>query len=83
MQRTEADISVWFFARNDGSAPASVSNPGQTLDTSTFPEPGSVFVNDSCDFNQHFGSHNIIFDLTLCGGEFWLGPAPLLYLTSS
>jgi hypothetical protein len=70
MQRTENDIKVWFFARNDGSAPASVSNPGQTLDTTTFPQPGSVFTNQSCDFKQHFGALNIVINLTLCGKYF-------------
>jgi hypothetical protein len=71
MQRTENDIKVWFFARNDGSAPASVSNPGQTLDTTSFPQPGSVFTNQSCDFKQHFGALNIVINLTLCGD--WAG----------
>jgi hypothetical protein len=55
MQRTDTDISIWFFARNDGTAPVGITNPGQTLDTSTFGEPDGLFTNQSCDFEQHFG----------------------------
>ena len=29
-------------------------------------EPAALFVSDSCDIPSHFGSHNIIINLTLC-----------------
>jgi hypothetical protein len=67
MERTATDIKIWFFARNETSAPVSVTNGAQTIDTSTFPKPGAHFSSsNTCDFNSHFGPHNIVINLSLC-----------------
>jgi hypothetical protein len=69
LERTPTDVRVWFFARNDGSAPAAVASGAQTIDPSTFPKPGAVFSSQTCDFNTHLGNHNIIINLTLCASR--------------
>ncbi|KZT57967.1 glycoside hydrolase family 16 protein [Calocera cornea HHB12733] len=73
MERTSTSISVWFWPRNSGLAPAAVTSGASSLDTSTFGEPDALFVDTDCDIPSHFTAHNIIFDLTLCGD--WAGNA--------
>jgi hypothetical protein len=80
LERTPTDVRVWFFARNDGSAPAAVANGAQTIDPSTFAKPGAVFSSQTCDFNTHLGNHNIIINLTLCESRlFWCAYAVLMH----
>ncbi|TFK45417.1 putative laminarinase [Heliocybe sulcata] len=71
MERTNSYISIWFWARNDGSVPFDVSSGPAQIDTSTWGEPTAYFPNTDCDLASHFGQNNIIFDLTLCGD--WAG----------
>lgn len=73
MERTNRGISVWFWSRQDGTVPQGVREAWSTLDTSQFGQPSARFIDDSCDWNGHFGDHRIVFDLTFCGD--WAGTA--------
>lgn len=65
-QWTSDFIQVWFFHR--GSVPSSLSSG--TPDTSTFGKPVARFQG-SCNIDDHFYDHAIVFDLTFCGS--WAG----------
>ncbi|RPD81602.1 2 beta-glucanase [Lentinus tigrinus ALCF2SS1-7] len=71
MERTTSFIKIWFWSRNDGSVPADVKTAGSSVNTDDWGEPAALFVSDTCDIPSHFGSHNIIINLTLCGD--WAG----------
>ncbi|QRV78202.1 glycoside hydrolase family 16 protein [Ceratobasidium sp. AG-Ba] len=71
MERTSSFIKIWFWPRNSGNVPASVKNGASQVDTAGFGKPSALFVNNSCDFNSHFGPENIIINLTFCGD--WAG----------
>ncbi|KAG9124142.1 hypothetical protein FRC07_012686 [Ceratobasidium sp. 392] len=70
-ERTNTFIKVWFWGRNSPDVPAPVRNGAASIDTSGFGKPTALFVNNSCDFNSHFGPENIIINLTFCGD--WAG----------
>jgi hypothetical protein len=63
---TSSAISMWFFRR--GSIPGDLSsgNPNPA----NWGNPTAKF-SGSCNIDQHFQNHNIIFDLTFCGD--WAG----------
>ncbi|TBU64642.1 2 beta-glucanase [Dichomitus squalens] len=71
MERTDTFIKVWFWSRNDPAVPADVKTAGPTVNTDAFGTPTALFVNDQCDIPSHFGTHNIIINLTFCGD--WAG----------
>ncbi|KIM77143.1 glycoside hydrolase family 16 protein [Piloderma croceum F 1598] len=66
-ERAESFIKVWFWERNDDSVPVDVANPGNTVNTDKWGTPDAYFPDTSCNFGTHFGSLNMIFDITLCG----------------
>jgi beta-glucanase (GH16 family) len=59
---TSQAISVWFFARNDPNI-AKLANP----DPATFGQPLANFVGNPCNIDQHFVSHNLVFNTDFCG----------------
>ncbi|KAH0828177.1 2 beta-glucan [Lanmaoa asiatica] len=67
IERSSTYISIYFWERGSSSVPSQVKNPGGTVDTSTWGIPGASFPNTDCDFPSHFGSMNIIINLTFCG----------------
>ncbi|KAF8970935.1 glycoside hydrolase family 16 protein [Flammula alnicola] len=71
IERSSTYIKVWFWARNDGSVPAEVQNPGQQTNPNNWGVPAAYFPNTSCSISQFFQEHNIIINLTLCGD--WAG----------
>ncbi|KAG8761818.1 hypothetical protein FRC12_009311 [Ceratobasidium sp. 428] len=70
-ERTKTFIKVWFWPRGSANVPAGVKNGAASIDTSGWGQPTAVFVDNSCDFNSHFGPENIIINLTFCGD--WAG----------
>lgn len=72
IERAPKYMKVWHWARNDPSVPADVVNADvAAVDTSSWGKPQALFPNTSCDMQEHFGRHNIIINLTLCGD--WAG----------
>ncbi|KAH9939823.1 endo-1,3(4)-beta-glucanase-like protein [Amylocystis lapponica] len=71
LERTAEFLSVWFWARTDGSVPSVVSGASGTIDTSELGTPQAYFPNTQCDLADHFSNNNIIVDITLCGS--WAG----------
>jgi len=70
MEWTSSSISVWFWPR--GSIPSDIT--AETPNPTGWPTPMTVFTGNTCDIDQHFANHNIIFDTTFCGdwaGEVW------------
>lgn len=68
MKRTAADgVWVWFWARNDPTVPNEVRyNIPSVIPNAIWGEPSARFVPDQCNMTTHFGTHNIVFDLTFC-----------------
>ncbi|KAH9850499.1 laminarinase [Lenzites betulinus] len=71
MERTTSFIKVWFWSRTDGSVPSDVSSGSTSINTDNWGTPYAFFPSQSCDLTSHFGEHNIIINLTLCGD--WAG----------
>ncbi|KAI0759554.1 laminarinase [Trametes elegans] len=71
MERTNSFIKIWFWSRNDGSVPSDVKNGASSVNTGNWGTPYAYFPSQSCDISSHFGAHNIIINLTLCGD--WAG----------
>jgi len=71
MERTNADIKVWFWGRHDTSIPSGIQSGAATIDTSNWGKPFASFPNTQCNIASKFGKHNLIFDLTFCGD--WAG----------
>lgn len=67
MQWTSAFIKLWFFPRK--SIPTSIT--AGKPDVSTFGTPQANFDGASCNIDQHFVNHRIVFDTTFCGD--WAG----------
>jgi hypothetical protein len=68
MDWTDSAISIWFWPR--GTAPGDVL--GSAPNPAGWGKPQSHF-SGSCDFNQHFSNHQLVFDNTFCGA--WAGSA--------
>ncbi|KAK4687465.1 hypothetical protein P7C73_g2661, partial [Tremellales sp. Uapishka_1] len=66
-------VSVWFWSRHDTSVPWDISSGAFTLNEYTWGQPVASFPPQHCDMPSHFGTHNIVFDLTFCGD--WAGSA--------
>ncbi|KAG6853287.1 hypothetical protein C0991_005459 [Blastosporella zonata] len=64
-------ISIWFFQRSN--IPASITSNNGSIDTSTFGTPSGNWPSTGCEMDNFFEAQNLIFDITLCGGE-WSSP---------
>ncbi|RDX45720.1 laminarinase [Lentinus brumalis] len=71
MERTNSFIKVWFWSRTAGNIPSDVLNGAASVNTDNWGTPFAFFPSTSCDIDSHFGPHNIIINLTLCGD--WAG----------
>jgi len=71
IERTDTDISVWFWSRYSLFVPFEVKEGSNTVDPLTWGFPAAHFPNTFCDLASHFSEENIIINLTLCGG--WAG----------
>ncbi|KAI0757797.1 laminarinase [Daedaleopsis nitida] len=71
MERTDAFVKVWFWSRGDPDIPQDVLNGASDINTDNWDTPSAFFPNTSCDIDEHFGPHNLIINLTLCGD--WAG----------
>lgn len=58
---------MWFFERPN--VPDSLKNNESSIDTSTLGIPMGHYPSTGCDIGEFFGKQNLIFDITLCGGE--------------
>lgn len=58
---------VWFFPR--ANVPSSISSNGTSINTATLGTPVANWPSTGCNSNQYFAPQNLIFDITLCGGE--------------
>ncbi|TCD68804.1 hypothetical protein EIP91_009671 [Steccherinum ochraceum] len=70
MERMNKLVNVWFWPRN-GAVPNDLKSGAKTVDTGKWGTPNAYFPDTSCDLDAHFGSNNIIIDLTFCGD--WAG----------
>ncbi|KAG8880546.1 hypothetical protein FRB97_000716 [Tulasnella sp. 331] len=70
MERTSTYIKIWFWARNEANIPADITSGGSTVSPTNWGTPTADFVFNNCA-SSHFGPHNIIINLTLCGD--WAG----------
>lgn len=73
MERTDSYIAVWFWERDDDSAPSDATSGAGTIDTTSWGTPAAYFPNTDCDLATHFDANNIIINLTFCGD--WAGNA--------
>ncbi|KAG8730602.1 hypothetical protein FRC11_006323 [Ceratobasidium sp. 423] len=71
MRRTQDGISIWFWGRDDPTVPEEVRKGTQIVQPECWGTPVADFPADNCDMKSHFGSHEIVFHLTFCGG--WAG----------
>ncbi|KAG8994775.1 hypothetical protein FRB94_012562 [Tulasnella sp. JGI-2019a] len=71
MERTDQHINIWFWSRTESNIPSDVTSGGLHVNPSLWGVPTANFVSTNCDFASHFGPHNIIINLTLCGD--WAG----------
>ncbi|CAE6439175.1 unnamed protein product [Rhizoctonia solani] len=71
MRRTQDGISVWFWARDDATVPDDVRKGAAGVQPELWGLPVADFPANNCDMKSHFGSHEIVFDLTFCGD--WAG----------
>lgn len=65
MEWTSSSIKVWFFQRS--SIPSDITNGNPNPDS--WSSPLAKF--SGCNFDGHFHSHSIVFDMTFCGD--WAG----------
>ncbi|KAG2153377.1 glycoside hydrolase family 16 protein [Suillus clintonianus] len=67
MERTLHYIKVWFWERYDPTVPFDITSGAWIIDTANWGIPAANFPNNTeCDIKSHFGSNNIIIDLTFC-----------------
>jgi len=66
---TNDGIKGWFFPRGEIPSDITSSQP----DPSSWGTPVAFWSSDSCDISQHFYSHSLTLDTTLCGD--WAGAA--------
>ncbi|KAF8597916.1 hypothetical protein BDV93DRAFT_499233 [Ceratobasidium sp. AG-I] len=67
----EEGVNVWFWGRDDPSVPEQVRFGHKHVRTETWGIPEAMFTAENCDMDEHFGLHEIVFDLTFCGD--WAG----------
>ncbi|TEB24541.1 endo-1,3(4)-beta-glucanase [Coprinellus micaceus] len=71
IERSPAGIKVWFWSRNDPNTPHEICGGLQNVRPDTWGTPNAFFPDNTCSMEKHFGSHNIVINLTLCGD--WAG----------
>ncbi|EJD03022.1 2 beta-glucans in both donor and acceptor sites of Gh16 Laminarinase 16a [Fomitiporia mediterranea MF3/22] len=73
LKRTNKDgAAVWFWPRNDPKVPNEIKSGAKSVNPGdSWGEPEALFPTDTCNWQQHFDAHNIVFDLTFCGD--WAG----------
>lgn len=69
MRRSATEgISMWFFARNDPTVPASIANGADSVTEAELGVPVSTFVSwAQCDLPTFMKPHKFILNLTFCG----------------
>ncbi|KZV83786.1 hypothetical protein EXIGLDRAFT_754210 [Exidia glandulosa HHB12029] len=70
-ERTDSELKVWFFARDDSNTPEDIRTGAKGVSPANWGKPTAVFTSDTCDISSKFQEHRFIFDLTLCGD--WAG----------
>ncbi|KAI1262979.1 glycoside hydrolase family 16 protein [Xylariaceae sp. FL1019] len=71
MQWTSSAISIFFFPKS-GSVPSDIA--AGTPDPSTWGTPLASFSGGSCNIDDNFANHQLVFDTTFCGqwaGKVW------------
>ena len=68
MEWTSDGISIWWWG---GGNPAPADVLGDNPDPTAWGPPSSQWAGDGCVWDQHFLTHQIIFDMTFCGD--WAG----------
>ncbi|KAA1471764.1 hypothetical protein DENSPDRAFT_837832 [Dentipellis sp. KUC8613] len=74
MQKTRArGVQVWFWRRDDPNMPSEIRSGSGVLAPINpgWGRPAATFGCESCDYDQHFNAHQLVFDLTFCGD--WAG----------
>ncbi|KAF8199687.1 hypothetical protein BJ912DRAFT_922074 [Pholiota molesta] len=67
MKWDENDISVWSFFRAAIPTDVTQGNPNPSL----WGPPSAMLKNDTCNIENYFVNHTIVFDITFCGD--WAG----------
>ncbi|KAF9533566.1 family 16 glycosyl hydrolase [Crepidotus variabilis] len=67
MKWDENSISVWSFYR--AAIPLDIT--AGTPNPSTWGPPSATLLNATCNIDQYFANHSIVFDITFCGD--WAG----------
>ena len=57
------------WERQRTTLPSSLQGNVSTIDTSTLGIPVANWPADDCEVNEFFQPQEIVFDITLCGGE--------------
>ncbi|KAM5532954.1 hypothetical protein V8D89_013372 [Ganoderma adspersum] len=70
MERSSSGVKVWFWPRH-ASTPSDVLNGATSVNTANWGTPMASFPSTSCNMASHFGPHNIVINLSLCGD--WAG----------
>ncbi|KIJ62663.1 glycoside hydrolase family 16 protein [Hydnomerulius pinastri MD-312] len=75
LERTNSYLKIWFWSRSDRAVPHEVKfGRTKTIHTESWGVPAAVWTDDLCNFPSHFGPHNIVINLALCGdwaGNYW------------
>ncbi|KAF8609286.1 WSC-domain-containing protein [Ceratobasidium sp. AG-I] len=69
MEWQTSGIRIWRFGRND--IPADLQGDAKKPNPNTWGTPVAGWSSSSCNIANEVKKHNIIFDITLCGG--WAG----------
>ncbi|KAI1785726.1 endo-beta-glucanase [Ganoderma leucocontextum] len=75
MERCSEGVKVWFWPRHAKGIPSDVLKGSKTVNTAKWGTPAAHFPSKSCNMAQHFGPHNIVINLSLCGD--WAGQASI------
>lgn len=70
-ERRPQYIKIWFWSHSDPNVPASVKSGAKSIDPSKWSKPTASFQSSTCDLDTHFGPHQIVMNLDICGG--WAG----------
>ncbi|KAI0755388.1 hypothetical protein C8Q80DRAFT_1117777 [Daedaleopsis nitida] len=70
-ERTNSFIKIWFWSRGEDDVPADVRNGATSINTDDWGTPFAYFPSQTCNIADHFGEHNLVINLTLCGD--WAG----------
>jgi len=69
MEWQTTGIRIWRFGRN--AIPADLQGDAKKPNPSTWGTPVAAWSSSTCNIANEVKKHNIIFDITLCGG--WAG----------